>query len=367
MRKKKTNQKVASKSKSKLLDEKMYQTYYDAKHVASYGGKNRLQQLYSRKDVNRWAPTQLAYSLHKPLRKKFPTRSYRVAGMNELWQMDLMEMIPYASVNNGNRYILVCIDVFSRFVRAVPCKTKSGEEVSTKMAKMFERVTPRKIQTDKGKEFYNSHVSKLLAKHNIGHYTVNSQFKAAIVERFNRTLREKFNRYFTHTGKKQWVNILPDIIDTYNKSKHRGIFNLTPGSITQENETQLWHMQENQVKSKDDKAIDVMSLVRISKISTSNPFNKNFDQNWSDEVFRIVGVDTRTNPYMYILEDYDGNVIDGKFYKSELQVIPEKPDVYRIEKILESKGRGEHKQHLVKWHGYTEPTWIKASQIVQHE
>ena len=54
----------------------------------------------------------------------------------------------------------------------------------------------------KGKEFYNNQVQKLFKDKNINHYTVFSQYKAAVVERFNRTLREKLSRYFTYTGKK---------------------------------------------------------------------------------------------------------------------------------------------------------------------
>ena len=195
----------------------MKDVYYDPSRVEAFGGKPRLQKTFPRKQVDEWLPTQLTYSLHKPIRKKFPTRKYRTAGIDDTWQMDMLEMIPYAKVNKGYKYILVCIDVFSRFARALPCKTKSGEEVSTTMLKMFKSTQPRRIQTDRGKEFYNSHVrTRVLDKYNIHLYTVNSQFKAAIVERFNRTLREKLNRYFTHSGRKVWYDVLSQIITTYN-------------------------------------------------------------------------------------------------------------------------------------------------------
>ena len=66
---------------------------------------------------------------------------------------------------------------------------------------------------------------------------------------------------------------------------------------------------------------------------------------------------------MYTLKDFDGNILKGKFYIEELQYLPEAPSIYRIEQILETKGRGKYKQHLVKWVGYKNPTWIKATQI----
>lgn len=348
----------------------MQTVYYDPKHIASFGGKKKMADIFKSSQVDEWLPTQLTYSLHKPIRKRFPTRRYRVAGLNDTWQMDMLEMIPYARINQGYRYILVCIDIFSRYVRATPCKSKSGDEVSKAILTMLKDVQPHHIQTDKGKEFYNIHVrERVLEKYNIKLYTVNSQFKAAIVERFNRTLREKLNRYFTYTGKKVWYEILPQIINTYNHTRHRGIFNFKPVDITPTNESQLWSMKHNeQYKSKNEKPLNLLDYVRISLISMARlQFNRNFDQNWSDEVFRIIGIDTRARPTMYILEDENKVVVDGKFYKAELQNIHKKPEVYRIEKILQAKGKGVYKQYLVKWHGYPKEynSWIKASQIAK--
>jgi len=74
--------------------------------------------------------------------------------------MDLMEMIPYSSVNKGYKYILTCIDVFSRFVRALPLKTKNGKDVFEAIKRMIVP-PPRHIQTDLGKEFYNKDVQNL--------------------------------------------------------------------------------------------------------------------------------------------------------------------------------------------------------------
>ena len=366
-----TTTNAKGRTKNRVVDEgKLNQAYYDVKNVASFGGKRRLKETFFHGDVDKWAPKQLTYTVHKPIRRRFPTRRYRTAGINRLWQLDMLEMIPYASINDGYRYILTCVDVFSRFARALPTKSKTGVEVAGKIGEMFETNVPYSIQTDKGKEFYNSQVEKVLKKYGVKLYTVNSQFKASIVERFNRTLREKLNRYFTHSGKKRWVDILPNIISTYNKTKHIGIFNRTPESITEETEFDLWmekHRQDenSEWRKRDEKMLEPLSYVRISKISASNPFNKNFDQNWSDEVFRIVGVDTKAYPAMYIIEDEGQNVIQGKFYKSELQIIPEKPKIYRIEKIIKSRGTGKHKQHFVKWSGYPETynSWISAAQL----
>jgi len=359
MQKKKKNVKLVKNNESR---------YYDPENVGGYGGVKRFD------GDKKWLRTQPTYSLHKPLRKKFPTRTYMTSGLNYLWQMDLMEMIPYAKINKGYRYILTCIDVFSRFARAQPVKTKSGADVANAIKAIFksDKSMPRYVQTDQGKEFYNSQVQSLFKKHKIKHYSVKSQFKAALCERFNRSLREKLTRWFTHQGNKTWYRILPTFVATYNKSKNRGIFNKKPIDITKKNEHELWEMQQRQqqqkqVKSNKSAMIPLLNYVRISRIGIT-PFKRNFDQNWSEEVFRVIGVDTKSQPTMYILEDLKHDVIEGKFYKEEIQDIgPLPPQVYRIEKVIRTKGKGKYKQYYVKWYGYdkSQNSWINASNL-QH-
>ena len=341
-------------------------TYYNLKNPAGYSSLKKLKEATKGKNIDKWLRTQLAYSLHKPLKRKFPTRSYKTSGINDLWQMDLMEMIPYSRVNKGYKYILTCIDVFSRFARALPLKNKSGDEVVKAISHMLSssEKPPVHIQTDSGKEFYNSHVSKLFKKHSIHHYTVYSQFKAAYVERFNRTVREKLNRYFTHTGKKVWHNVLQDVISTYNNTKHRGLLNKRPNDVTKENEYTLWSQQQQQHQQPSKSKLTLLDYVRVSRVR--GPFLKNFDQNWSDEVFQLVAVDTKQSPPMYTIKDLNDQVIKGKFYAEELQSIgPELPQIYRIEKIIKSRGVGKHKQYFVKWVGYdsSHNSWIKASNV----
>ena len=227
-------------------------------------------------------------------------------------------MIPCLKINNGYKYLSTCIDVFSRFVRVQPIKSKNGEEIAKILKNIINPNEPRKIQSDKGKEFYNSHVHNLLKKYDIGHYTVNSQFKVPHVERFNRTLREKLNKIFTYTGHKVWYKVLPRIVNTYNNTKRRGINYRKPIDINKENEHQVWlelsKKQKQSARPRNRTPYKLLKMVRISRI-THQPFIKNFDQNWSEEVFRIVAIDTKIQPTMYVIEDMNHNVIDGKFYK----------------------------------------------------
>ena len=107
--------------------------------------------------------------------------------------------------------------------------------------------------------------------------------------------------------------------------------------------------------------------MRISRISNS-PFRKNFDQNWSEEIFRIAAHDNKESPPMYVLKDMKDEKIEGKFYHDELQDVGDTlPEIYRIEKIIRTKGKGKYKQYLVKWYGYDDSfnKWITADKFVQ--
>jgi hypothetical protein len=354
--------KVKKKNDGDETRDVLGETWYQPSDPVGYTGVEKLRNATkkTKKETQQWLSNQLAYSLNKPIRRRFPTRKYRTFGLDDLWQMDLMEMIPYSKINSGYKYILNCIDVFSRFARSLPLKTKSGIEVATALVGMMKNISPRHVQTDEGKEFYNINVSALFKKKGIKHYSVFSQFKAPLAERFNRTLRAKIARHFIATSKKHWVSVLPSLISSYNNSIHRGI-NMTPASVNANNEGSLWIKQNNDIKTGVIK-YKVGDNVRISRI-TNSPFIKNFDNNWSDEIFTISSVDSKYNVTMYGIKDYENDMLKGRFYSQELQVI-DNPSVYRIHSILRTEGTGKNKRYFVKWHGYAKPGYVMASDLI---
>ena len=341
------------------MEKEMKKIWFDPEEPAGFAGLSSLAKAVkvSKKQTKSWLSDQLAYSLHRPMKKRFPTRKYLANGVDSIWQMDLLEMIPFAKINKGYKYILNCIDVFSRFVRAIPLKSKSAKDVAAALELMLKNKQPKHIQTDLGKEFYNSAVKAVLKKYDINHYSVFSQYKAALVERFNRTLRNRLTKYLTSQGNKIWINVLQKIIHAYNHTSHRGIKGMRPVDVSDVSD-----VHNVPIKKKGKPKYKVGEFVRISKISAS-PFVKNFDQNWSDEVFQISDINTKQSPVMYVIRDENNDIIQGKFYEEELQVLPRKPDIYRIQSILRRKGKGKDKQFLVKWYGYSTPSWIYASQI----
>jgi hypothetical protein len=301
---------------------------------------------------------QVVDEIHKQARINFPRRRVIVKSLNDLFQADLVEMIPYSGENNGFKYILVVINCFSKFVWAFPLKTKTGYEVVENMEKVFKQQQPKNLQTDMGKEFFNKTFQLLMKKYNIHHYNTYSEKKASIVERVNRTLKNLMWKEFNYHGHYRWINLLDNIVQKYNNSKHRTI-GMKPSEVKKKHEKKLLNTVYNRIKIVNlSSKFHVGDHVRISK--TRGVFDKKYMPNWSTEIFTIKKI-LLTNPNTYLLQDYQKQDIKGCFYQQQLQKVKH-PDVYLVEKIL----RRKNNKVFVKWLGFdsTHNSWIDKTKIV---
>ena len=125
-------------------------------------------------------------------------------------------MRQYEKQNKGYKYLLTVIDVFSKFAWAIPLKAKTGKQMIELFQNIFKERKPKKIWTDAGKEFINKDFKKFLADNEIQLYQTYNEGKAVVIERFNRTLKEKMWRYFTETNSNKYLDILPKLLCDYN-------------------------------------------------------------------------------------------------------------------------------------------------------
>ena len=105
--------------------------YFNPKLPSSYLGPEKLYQLVKsqakRHCIRKWLQDQEAYSLTRGARRKY-TRSRVIAGgIDSQWDMDLMDMVDIAKHNDGVKYVLVAIDIFSSSPHCQPIKSKKGE------------------------------------------------------------------------------------------------------------------------------------------------------------------------------------------------------------------------------------------------
>jgi len=347
----------------------MEAAYYDARHPGSYSGVDKLyrslDKKVSRTQLKDWLSTQDVYTLHKPVRWRFDRRRVVVGGMNHLWQADLADLSSISKYNDGYRYLLTCIDVLSKYAWVVPIKNKTGNT----LVEAFEKILktsgrrPRKLQTDKGSEFLNRTFQAMLRGEHIGFYTTeNEDIKASVVERFNRTIKTKMWKYFTRAGDTRYIDILPDLVHSYNHTHHRSI-DRTPASVTRGNEARVWQMLYAKRPRRQAPKLKVGDRVRISK--SRRVFRKGYLKNFTEELFDVVKV-LPTQPPTYRIADYGGEWLQGAFYQPELQKVVKKDDIFQIETILDRRRRGKRNQYLVKWLGYPNKfnSWIDEDDLV---
>ena len=214
---------------------KLQQPYYDPKRFGSYGGIAALRRVIPEQNVKRWLSEQDAYTLHKPVRRRFKRRCVVVGGQNQQWQADLVDMSRLKKTNGGITFLLTVIDVFSKLAWCVPLKKKSAASFVAPFTRLLGDRAPNTLQTDKGTEFLNRSLQKLIKEYGV----YNEETKAIIVEIFNKTPNTRMWRYFTKHQSVRYVDVLQSFMRSYNDTYHRSI-GMAPSDVNRVNQKIVW-------------------------------------------------------------------------------------------------------------------------------
>lgn len=361
------------------VDETLKNIYYNLENPASYSTAQKLYEACDRKiskvEIKEWLSGQNAYTLHKPIRKKYLRNPYIVNGINSQVQADLIDMGSLSDKNDGVKFILLTIDSFSRFVNVRPLRSKSALEVLEALKSIFDTLdqSPYQMITDRGKEFFNKHMESYLKSIRTRHFAPSDDtFKAAIAERAIRTFKGILYKMLTGTLKLRYIDILQKVAATMNSRYHRSI-NMAPIDVNQTNVNKVWLFMYNERQKHLNKGskniLNVGDSVRIAK-NKSSQFDKGFLPNYTDEIFKInVRILRRPQP-VYRLIDINNKELESVFYGPELQrVKPSEETIFRIEKILQRKKIRGVKHVRVSWKGFDKShnSWIRESDLIDNE
>lgn len=353
--------------------------YYDTKNPSSYAGPLVLYRAlqdadlgytYSLSYVKRWLNDQDSYSRHKPVRHRFKTAKVRSGGLNDQFDIDLADVQNLSKYNDGIRYLLFSIDVFSRYLRVVPLKDKTAKSILQALKLIFSQITPSKVRSDKGSEFNNRYVRAYLRKCKIKYFTTNNPPKANYAERVQRTIKDRLYRYFSKARSYRFIDDLANIVNSYNNTKHRSLNYVSPANVTQENQADLWSYlylrkkKGEKTPAKPRFKYKVGQLVRLAY--TRYVFRRSYQEHWTSEIFKIKSRFLEQNIPLYKLRDFHDKPIVGNFYESELSAVSKSEDALWIieEKIRKRRRRGVI-EWLVKFEGWPNSfnQWVKESDI----
>ena len=326
------------------MTDALLNTLYTNPRIGLSGNVNRLFQQARNYDsdilksqVQSYLWKKPSYQLLKPRKYKFAKEKLRVSGIDSIHTADLADVAGkdkfISRANGGIAYLLILLDTFSKYLWVIPLKSKTGKSLAEAFQQIyqFSKRRPRKLWVDEGTEFYNREVRQVLNNYNIELYSVISPIKAGLAERAVRTIKTQLYRYLMEETTYRYIDVLQDLVDGYNNTKHRTT-GYAPSLVRPRHTEEIL-----------DKINPRLTQQPFNKASTQRPiykigdlvrvqihdrlFQKAYWGTFSDTLYVVDNVFQNRFPLRYSLKRHDNNLLlEGVFYAQQL--IPgTKPDL----------------------------------------
>jgi IS30 family transposase len=369
---------IAQKEVEQKVDVKkeLNKIFYDQGNFVSrdklYEMVKREDLPITRKEVEVFLNDQTLHQLTKRVPKSVGLKGIQSNGSFNIMEMDLIEY--------NKKFIITCIDVFSRTAFARMLKNKEKGTVLSALKKIMKSVQvlnkkqyPKSILSDNGSEFKNDQMSAWLEKKGIKQIfgIPAAPTGQAFIERFNGTLKQLLNKTTLNSGEQLNKTILQNVLNSYNNLVH-DTTTVTPieGLQPQHKETIMKSFKQLEPVGtpKDDLKIGDKVRLSIEKSKVDKSAIK-----WTEELFTVSKVTRNNNPLIpikYKVKGKNDEELKGYLPREQLQKITNteghNPAVfYEINRILKKRKLRGKLQYLVSWKGYTqaEATWQDAAQL----
>ena len=352
-----------------------------ANSPVSYAGPTKILDAIRRENkyinigmirLKRYLSQFSGYSLFKPRRISKQTRRYVSERVGHSVEIDLMSLARFAKYNNNVSWLLVCIDIFSRFVWVTALEDKRALTVVKALDAMFKTMKffPQKIHSDLGSENTSAVMRNYLKKNHIQQTFAMQSTHGARVERIIGSLRGLFRRYREQNNTYSFVKAIPDLVRSYNSRIHSSI-GVPPMSVNAYNSGYIADFEYRNWVDRVDKPYEysLHSLVRIAL--QKNVIGDKYDTPFSEQIYEIFFRGRSDHVNIYRVQSCDKSEVLGTFYAAELSPVDGKEAIYHIDNFIreEVRGRGRNKEVfvLVSWKGFPNKqcnSWIKKSSVV---
>ena len=297
--------------------------YLTPSHPTAFGGIQKVYQFYKGKiglnEVKKILSNLDAYTLHKEY-KQLTTNPNYVNHARQQFQADIAYVDHLTRYNDGFKYLLVCIDSFTKFAFVRPLKDKTGMTTLNAFQSILKQANqkPKILLVDKGTEFLNQAFLNFCRQSGIKLINNYTSIHAPIAERFIRTLKRIMVTYMTAKNTNRYIDVLQSLVKTYNLRKHRSIkmppFEAEKPSSGLRVRESLSKMRQK-IKKRPPK-LQIGQKVRIAlerKVFTRGHHIKS-----SKEIFTIYHIKTKLPIPIYYIKDKNNERISGGFYGYEL-------------------------------------------------
>ena len=361
-----------------ITEEEILNNYHNPGHPTAFAGVDKVVRYYdgrvSQDAIVRALESSDTYTRHREYKQPKHYNPYYVYALREQVQADLIDVRELAAHNDGTKYLLLIIDLFSRRVWMYPLKNKSAIVTRDAIRTWLNSLGRRKCKifaSDYGTEFRNVYVRDLFREHNVVQQFKSGTSKASYAERANKSLQVLLYKYLTNSQSFRYIDKLESIVNSYNNRPHRSLDNITPHEADKPRSEQwvsgvLRRLHaERRAKALKRPKFKVGDTVRIKLLTKKiSGDSRAYVPQFKGEYFTIVGVKTNMMVPMYKIKSQDTNeIISDSFYGEELQRVT--GNIYKIERVIRSRGRGRNRQHFVKWmfFGPQHNSWVRASDV----
>jgi len=174
---------------------------------------------------------QSTYKRHLGFNLQYKQQKHTVVpGPLVKWQMDLADMQNSAEYNDGTNYLLTIIDVFSKYALVIPLQNKQGQTIAEALDYIFrikinnKPYKPMVLLSDNGKEFIAKEVKQVCTDHGIHQLTSFPYTPLGIIERFNKTIKQKIAQYLSVYRTQRYIDAL---LQDYNQYFHNHSYHHT--------------------------------------------------------------------------------------------------------------------------------------------
>lgn len=247
------------------------------------------------------------------LPQKEKRRKWKGYSQNVYWAADLIDFSNLSNYNRKQKYILIVMDIYSRYVFAEHLKSKSTSDLKTAFEKIFNQAInpitneieyPNFLAFDQESGIMSADMKTYLQSKNIDTYNPMGKHKVSPVERFIRTFKEDLSYYFTN-HRYNWIDHYQDIVNAYNHKKHSSLYkkkdHLSPETIQSRQDDYKEKEIPAHLSKKDKVAqFDIGDHVRF-KINKGHYklAKRSLKNNWSEDVYAITDIDRSTLPIGY--------------------------------------------------------------------
>jgi len=347
------------------------ENYTNPAHPIAFSGVNNIYKYYNGmlniKDIEKLLASFENYTLRREYKNLQRNPSFSHFKRYQ-FQIDLIDIQPYARWNDNTRYILSVIDTFTRKAWVRPCKDKSADVVLNAFRSIIDEAgkPPLTLIADRGTELKNKKFIKFCNEKKIKFLHNYTSTHASYVERFNRTFQNILYKFLSQFETRRYIDNLQDFVDSYNGRIHRMI-DMSPEAA--ENKTNhekislMMSAYHDKIKEEKPKYL-INQLVRIAL--QKGAFHRGYHEQSNYEVFNIYDIKKTLPKPLYLLETHDTKEkLVGGFYAHE--ITPVNSDIFRVEKVIKKRKYRGKEQYFVKWKGYdnTHNSWINSDDVTE--